>query len=100
MPEKRTPEEEWYLVLTQGEHLPRNLIHLLGLLPSSPRCKLCDAPFKSWGGFLMHLIGRDQSRYNPRYCESCARFEHPGGAEVGLTMLFADVRAQPTWPPR
>ncbi len=40
----------------------------------------------------MHLIGRDQSRYNPRYCESCARFEHPGGAEVVLTMLFADVR--------
>jgi adenylate cyclase len=40
----------------------------------------------------MHLLGRDQSRYNPRFCEKCEVFEHPGGAEVPLTMLFADVR--------
>jgi adenylate cyclase len=40
----------------------------------------------------MHLMGKDQSRYNPRYCENCERYEHPGGAEVILTMLFADVR--------
>ena len=40
----------------------------------------------------MHLWGRDQSRYNPRFCEKCEVFEHPGGAEVPLTMLFADVR--------
>lgn len=40
----------------------------------------------------MHLLGKDQSRYNPRFCESCERFENPGGAEVVLTMLFADVR--------
>ena len=92
MPEKRTPEEEWYLTLTQGEHIPHHIRRLFGLLPSSPRCKLCNSPFKGWGGFLMHLIGRDQSRYNPRYCEACERFEHPGGAEVVLTMLFADVR--------
>lgn len=37
-------------------------------------------------------MGRDQSRYNPRFCEKCKVFEHPGGAEVTLTMLFADVR--------
>lgn len=40
----------------------------------------------------MHMLGRDQSRYNPRYCEPCGQFENPGGAEVILTMLFADVR--------
>ena len=40
----------------------------------------------------MHLMGRDQSRFNPRYCQPCEQFEHPGGAEVVLTMLFADVR--------
>ena len=44
----------------------------------------------------MHLMGRDQSRFNPRYCEPCERFEHPGGAEVVLTMLFADVRGSTT----
>ena len=87
-----TLEEEWYKMLTEGEPVPRPLYHFLGLLPSEPRCKLCAAPFKGWGGLLMHLLGRDQSRYNPRFCEKCKAFEHPGGAEVPLTMLFADVR--------
>jgi len=85
-------EQDWYKFLTEGETLPRHIHHLMGLLPSSPRCKLCNSPFKGWGGFIMHLAGRDQSRYNPRYCENCDRFEHPGGAVIVLTMLFADVR--------
>lgn len=89
---KRTLEEEWYLMLTQGENIPHHLRNLMRLLPSSPRCKLCNSPFRGWGGYLMHLMGRDQSRFNPRYCEPCAKFDHPGGAEVVLTMLFADVR--------
>jgi len=79
-------------MLTQGENIPHRLRGLMRLLPSSPRCKLCNSPFKGWGGMLMHLVGRDQSRFNPRYCEPCAIFDHPGGAEVVLTMLFADVR--------
>ena len=40
----------------------------------------------------MRMTGREQSRYNPRFCAQCETFEHPGGAEVELTMLFADVR--------
>lgn len=92
MPTEPTPEEQWYQMLTEGEPVPRSLYHLHGLLPSAPRCKLCGSPFRGWGGFLMHLMGRDQSRYNPRFCEKCQVFEHPGGAEVVLTMLFADVR--------
>ncbi len=92
MPTESTVEEEWYKMLTEGEPIPRRIYHLHGLLPSDPRCKLCGSPFKGWGGFIMHLMGRDQSRYNPRFCEKCQVFEHPGGAEVVLTMLFADVR--------
>jgi adenylate cyclase len=92
MPTGPTVEEDWYKMLTEGEPIPRRLYHLHGLLPSDPRCKLCASPFKGWGGFLMHLLGRDQSRYNPRFCQKCEVFEHPGGAEVPLTMLFADVR--------
>ena len=92
MPPEPTVEEQWYKILTEGEPIPRRIYHLHGLLPSDPRCKLCGSPFKGWGGFIMHLMGRDQSRYNPRFCEKCKVFEHPGGAEVVLTMLFADVR--------
>jgi len=92
MPTELTAEEEWYKMLTEGEPINRHLYHLYGWLPSNPRCKLCASPFKGWGGFIMHLLGRDQSKYNPRFCQSCEIYEQPGGAEVILTMLFADVR--------
>jgi len=96
MPKDLTIEEEWYKMLTEGEAKVRRLKHVMRLLPSNPRCKMCNSPFKGWGGLLMHLLGRDQSRYNPRYCQPCERFEHPGGAVVELTMLFADVRGSTT----
>jgi adenylate cyclase len=92
MPTEPTLEEEWYKMLIEGEPVPRRIYHLNGLLPSDPRCKLCASPFKGWGGFIMHLLGKDQSKYNPRFCQACEKFDHPGGAEVVLTMLFADVR--------
>jgi adenylate cyclase len=92
MPDEKSIQELWYQRLTEGEPGVRRFRHLMRLLPSSPRCKLCASPFKGWGGFLMHLAGRDQSRYNPRYCEPCAQFEHPGGAEVVISMFFADLR--------
>jgi adenylate cyclase len=92
MPTEPTVEEQWYKMLTEGEPINRHVYHLYGLLPSDPRCKMCAAPFRGWGGFIMHLLGRDQSKYNPRFCQPCERFDHPGGAEVPLTMLFADVR--------
>ena len=85
-------DDKWYRMLTEGESGIRRFRHVLGLLPSSPRCKICNSPFKGVGGTLMHMLGRDQSRYNPRYSEPCGQFENPGGAEVILTMLFADVR--------
>lgn len=87
----RTKEEEWRLALTQGEDVSRRFHRLVGFLPSNPRCKLCNAPFKGWGGILMRMMGRPQSKRNPRYCEPCA-FQDTGGAEVEISMLFADVR--------
>jgi hypothetical protein len=48
MPDEKT-QRDWYKFLTEGEKLPQRLHHLMGLLPSSPRCKICNAPFKGWG---------------------------------------------------
>jgi adenylate cyclase len=89
-------DNQWYTMLTEGDPINHHVYHLFGLLPSNPRCKLCAAPFKGWGGTLMRLIGREQSKYNPRFCQPCERFDHPGGAEIVLTMLFADVRGSTT----
>ena len=96
MPTEPTLEEQWYKMLTEGEPISRHLYHLYGLLPSDPRCKLCASPFKGWGGRIMRMIGREQSKYNPRFCIPCEKFEHPGGAEVVISMLFADVRGSTT----
>jgi len=88
-------EEQWRLTLTKGENVPHHLLHLFGLLPSNPRCKMCNAPFKGVGGVVMRVIGRPQSKRNPRYCEPCA-FQETGGAEVEISMLFADIRGSTT----
>lgn len=96
MPSEPLVDEKWYQMLTEGDTNIRRARRFLSLLPSSPRCKICNSPFKGVGGTLMHIMGRDQSRYNPRFCEPCSQFENPGGAEVVLTMLFADVRGSTT----
>jgi adenylate cyclase len=66
-------------------------------IPSEPRCKLCDTPFGRPGG-LMRFIGFGPSRLNRRICSGCIRAleKRPGGAEIELSLLFADVRGSTT----
>ena len=90
------PDENWYQMLTEGEPIRPHIYHIMGMLPSNPRCKLCAAPFGSWGGTLMRWMGREPSKYNPRFCVKCDIFDERGGAEVPLTMFFADVRGSTT----
>ena len=65
-----------------------------GALPSPPRCNPCNAPFKGPGGALMRLLAYGPSPLNRRLCKWCIRamHKHPGGAEVEISVLFADVR--------
>lgn len=65
-----------------------------GALPSPPRCKLCNAPFRGPGGVLMRAIAYGPSPLNRRLCKWCVRaaHKHPGGAVVEITVVFADVR--------
>jgi adenylate cyclase len=63
-------------------------------IPSDPRCKLCDHPFGPPGNITGFFgIGRP-SRLNRRICNGCIRAleKHPGGAEIELSFMFADVR--------
>jgi len=63
-------------------------------LPASPRCKVCYAPFSGPGGYVMRVVGRSPAKMNPNICGVCERAakERPGGAEIPLSMLFADIR--------
>jgi adenylate cyclase len=63
-------------------------------IPSSPRCKMCAAPFAGPGGLVMRLTGHARWPKNPKYCVGCFRAlrDNHGGAEIECSMLFADVR--------
>ena len=91
---KPTPEELWRQMLT-GE-IPRlqSMRRIWGAMPSPPRCKLCNAPFRGPGGVLMRAFAYGPSSLNRRLCKWCARavHKHPGGAEVEISVLIADVR--------
>src|ERR671919_2520975 len=89
---KLTSEEMWGRMLT-GD-FPQGIRRMMGALPSPPRCKFCNAPFRGPGGALMRAIGRGPSPLNRRLCRFCMRavHKHPGGAEVEISVLFADVR--------
>ncbi len=85
----------WFWFTTSAFAVDKRLRHLFQWLPSDPRCKFCNAPFEGIGGVLMRvLFGKERSSLNPRFCNLCDQVsrEFPGGAEVEMSMLFADVR--------
>jgi len=84
---------EWFM--TSAFSAEKRIHRRLRLLPHEPRCKFCNAPFQGIGGMIVRaLFGKRRSALNPRYCNLCeiASQEFPGGAEVEMSMLFADVR--------
>jgi adenylate cyclase len=64
------------------------------MLPSSPRCKMCAAPFAGPSAPFMRMLDRGRWDKNPSICGLCFKQleKARGGAEVELSMLFADVR--------
>src|SRR5574341_762423 len=95
-----TPEEWWHGMLTgEDPAFPlRSVRNFLKLIPEGPRCKFCNAPFHGIGAPFMRLLGQGPSRLTPLLCSQCHAHasRHLGGAEVELTMLFADIRGSTT----
>jgi adenylate cyclase len=94
---KQSHDEKWRDVLT-GEargHVCWSpwMRRISRAIPSDPRCKLCDGPFGPPGN-IMRVLGFGPSQINRRICRHCiqALEKRPGGAEIELSLLFADVR--------
>lgn len=86
-------EDHWRKVLTTG-HRPLVMSRRVWRhVPSAPRCKVCGNPFGGIGGGIARLAGFAPSRKNPNLCGRCCDALPPGGAEVDIAILFADVRA-------
>ena len=85
----------WFWFTTSAFTVDKKLRHVMRVLPHDPRCKFCNAPFQGVGGTIVRvLFGKQRSSLNPRFCNLCdqASRQFPGGAEVPMSMLFADVR--------
>jgi len=84
--------ERWRKILCEGHSRLLFAHRLFRYLPSPPRCKVCHNPFGGVGGKLVGLLGFARSRKNPNLCTMCCDRLPPGGAEVDIAVLFADLR--------
>ncbi len=93
-------EDFWRNWFTEGP--PKSKIRrqrFYKFLPAEVRCKFCAAPFDGYTApFVKNILNVYPSRYNPHYCNTCDEFskKYQGGAEVPITMLFADIRGSTT----
>jgi adenylate cyclase len=85
---------EWRRKLDGSDQGVRPLRRFWRSFPTAPRCKMCLRPFAGPGGAVMRMMNLGPWEKNPRFCRGCYQdldAAH-GGAEVELSMLFADVR--------
>jgi adenylate cyclase len=92
---QRRADDEFRAILT-GEHKDlARFRRTLRRIPASPRCKLCAAPFEGAGGAVLRHLGFGRYAANPALCTNCIkgfRKHGMGGAEIPVSLLFADVR--------
>src|SRR5688572_29096752 len=100
-----SPEEEWHDFLG-GTHPHLQDKSPLRFIPSNPRCRLCKAPFGAPGAMILRRYGYGPWDKNPKICGRCFQGleiqskacpgaledREIGGAEVEVSMLFADIR--------
>jgi adenylate cyclase len=101
---KKDLVENWYWYLTgenkdgfssQYELNVKWFRRTSGLFPGAPRCIECNLPMSGLGAWL---TATHPSSFSPRLCSKCeqAMRKEEAGAEVELSMLFADVRGSTT----
>jgi adenylate cyclase len=99
MPRPSTPEEAMRgFLLGEDPNLAR-FRRVMGRIPHGPNCKLCAAPFEGPGGAVLRHLGFARFPGNPAICGSCIKdLNKVGvfGAEIPVSLLFADIRGSTT----
>jgi adenylate cyclase len=90
-----SPEDEWKAWMN-GVH-PRMRLgrRTMGLMPTGPHCRICSAPFGAPGKWIVRPLGFVPWDKNPRICNKCLsilRGIDIAGAEIEVSVLFADIR--------
>ena len=85
---------QWRALLTGEDPGLLNVRRFWKHLPAAPRCKVCASPTHGFGGAVARLFWHGPMRNNPLLCKACfgSLSRHPGGAEIEISVLFADVR--------
>jgi adenylate cyclase len=92
---KPTPQEEMHEFLTGYSRVSTQMRRVFRRLPSAPNCKICAAPFAGPGGAVLRHVGFGRFAGNPTICNFCIKdLQRMGvqGAEIPVTLLFADIR--------
>lgn len=86
--------ERWRQLLSGEVPGMQKMRALFRSIPSAPRCKQCNSPFGGIGGPVMRMFGKGPWDKNPHFCAQCFTMlqREFGGAEIELSMVFADVR--------
>lgn len=85
---------QWRALLTGEDPSLLGVRRFWRRLPAAPRCKVCASPTHGIGGAVARLMWHGPMRDNPLLCKACfgQLSKFPGGAEIELSVLFADVR--------
>ena len=104
--DKKFYKETWYFYLTGEWHepLPNELKNYRRFydsqyrfnwsFPSELHCHECGKPMTGFWGTMFRPMGSAPSSFSPKLCIACenAARQYESGAEVELSMIFADVR--------
>jgi adenylate cyclase len=104
--DKKFYKETWYFYLTGEWHTPfPNELKTYRaffdfqykfnwMFPSELHCHECGKPMTGFWGNIFRVMGSAPSSFSPKLCISCEKSarQYELGAEVELTMIFADVR--------
>ena len=101
--QKPWPERLWRGYLT-GDHshlgpMVLGVKRVFALLPSDPRCRVCQAPFRGPASLFTTILGFGPgSSLNPTLCVRCEDIvkTHEVGMELEVTLMFADIRGSTT----
>jgi adenylate cyclase len=91
---RQATDEEWRTMLTGENPVVQRFRRAFLRVPSAPHCKLCHAPFGGVGGFILKPVFGPWEK-NPQLCKNCIGALAKmgvGGAEIPISLLFADIR--------
>jgi adenylate cyclase len=91
---QRESNPEWRDLLLGVHPSVTRMRRIFRRIPTDPRCKLCLSPYAGLGGFVVQKFGFGRYPRNPQLCNNCFKSaeQHPGGAELEISALFADIR--------